>query len=130
MIAVDTSALMAIILEEPEAASCMKAIAFEPVVLISAGTLAEAFIVAGGRDLTDQMETLVGRLSLEVVSVSHDGARSAAAAHRKWGRGRHSAKLNFGDCFAYALAKDRNCPLLFIGQDFAQTDLEPVLKHN
>jgi len=60
---------------------------------------------------------------LDVVALDERGARLAVDAYRKWGRRNHPASLNFGDCFAYALAKERACPLLFIGNDFSQTDI-------
>lgn len=127
MIVVDTSALMAILLDEPEAAACISAIEAEADIAISAGTLAEALIVAGGRDLGAAMEALVDRLDVEIVPLGRPSARRVAAAYQLWGRGRHRARLNFGDCFAYALAHERACPLLFVGLDFAQTDIAPAV---
>lgn len=123
MIAVDTSALMAIILEEAVAAACSAALQEASGLVISAGTVAEALIVASGRNLGQQMTTLIEGLGFEVAPVSLDVARRVAAAHLRWGRGVHPAKLNFGDCFAYELASTRRCPLLFIGNDFSKTDL-------
>lgn len=127
MIAVDTSALMAILLNEPLADDCDAAVKADERVLISAGTLTEALIVAGGRGLRDQMQDLVYGLGFEVVPVDAAVARSAAAAHARWGRSAKTAGLNFGDCFAYDVAKQNRCPLLYVGRDFAKTDIKSVL---
>jgi ribonuclease VapC len=124
VIVVDTSALMAIVLGEPEADTCIAALAAAETILISAGTLAEAMIVAGRRGVANEIETLVGSLGLEVVPVTEAAAMHVADAYSHWGRGIHSAGLNFGDCFAYATAKDAPGPLLFVGDDFTRTDIE------
>lgn len=94
---------------------------------ISAGTLTEALIVAGGRRLGPEMDELLAGLAIEVVPVSAEAARRAADGHARWGRGNHRAALNFGDCFAYALAMEREAPLLFVGNDFSRTDVLPAL---
>ncbi len=127
MIAVDTSALMAIVLDEPAAAACRDVLEREGQVLISAGTLAEALIVAGRRGLSEAMTFLVSQFEFTVVDVTATEASRAAAAHARWGRGSHPAGLNFGDCFAYAVARRYDCPLLFIGNDFARTDVKTVI---
>lgn len=75
-----------------------------------------------------RFEDLVARLGIELVPVSVTQARKARIAHQSYGRGNHRAKLNYGDCFAYALANETGEPLLFKGLDFAQTDIEPALK--
>lgn len=124
MIAVDTSALMAIVLGEPASEACMQTLEAEGEVLISAGTLAEALIVAARRDVADEVDLLVGGLGFTVVPVSEPMARKVAQAYAQWGKGVHPAGLNFGDCFAYAVAQDHDCPLLFVGDDFARTDLQ------
>ncbi|HZF96553.1 MAG TPA: type II toxin-antitoxin system VapC family toxin [Allosphingosinicella sp.] len=67
------------------------------------------------------------RLDPEVVPLTEERARAAAEAYRTWGEGFHPAKLNFGDSFAYALAKEHDCPLLFIGNDFSKTDVKIAL---
>lgn len=128
MIAVDTSALMAIVLHEAEGAACKAALDTGDRILISAGTLTESLIVAGGRGLRDQMLDLVESVGLEVIPVTADTARRAAAAHARWGKGAKSAGLNFGDCFAYVAAKENDCPLLFVGRDFAKTDVKNARK--
>ncbi|KRB52209.1 MAG: type II toxin-antitoxin system VapC family toxin [Pseudomonadota bacterium] len=126
MIVVDTSALMAILLAEPEGDRCIKVLEAQPNVLISAGTLAEALIVACRRNIGGEMSALIDGLGFEVAPVSSSTSVKVAEAYARWGRGVHSASLNFGDCFAYALARETNFPLLFVGRDFAQTDVEQV----
>jgi ribonuclease VapC len=127
MIAVDTSALMAILLREPFAEECKAALGVDDNPLISAGTLTEALIVAGARGLRDEMWDLINQLHCEIVPVTADTARSVASAHARWGRGTRTAGLNFGDCFAYDVAKQNRCPLLYVGRDFAKTDVKSVL---
>lgn len=127
MIAVDTSALMAILADEPEADACADALDTNERLLISAATMAEALIVAGERDLGTDMAELIDRAGLEIVGVSPAAARRVAGAYAKWGKGVHPAALNFGDCFAYETAKSHGCPLLYVGGDFAQTDIASVL---
>lgn len=130
MIVVDTSALIAILLDEDRAMACMDAIDQAPRVIISAGTLTETLIVASGRGLRDRMARMIEDLDLEVAPVTAAGAQRVAAAYDVFGRGRHRARLNFGDCFAYEAAKSRGWPLLFVGDDFTHTDLESALPSN
>ena len=125
MIAVDTSALMAIVQGEPSSDAIIQILAAEGEVLISAGTVAEALVVAGRRNVADQMSALIEGLGATVTPVSSATARHVAGAYARWGKGVHPAGLNFGDCFAYALATERACPLLYVGGDFARTDLPP-----
>jgi ribonuclease VapC len=127
VIVVDTSALMAIVLQEGKGEVCRKAIEGETQVLISAGTVAEALIVARGRQAEGKMQRLIDELDFDVATVTPASARQVAAAYGQWGNGFHPAGLNFGDCFAYALAKEHSCPLLFVGGDFSKTDIEGVL---
>lgn len=127
MIAVDTSALMAILLDEPEADGCAAAFETEDRLLISAGTIAEALIVAGRRNIGEEMLRLIDGLGLEVVSITPASARRIAQTYRQWGKGAHPAALNFGDCFAYEVAKEHRCRLLFVGEDFTKTDIESAL---
>src|ERR1700679_857449 len=126
MIAVDTSAWMAIVLDAPEAAACAAALEAENDLLISAGTVAEALVVAARRNVREEMERLIDGLGFEVAAVTQASARRVAQVYASWGRGVHSAALNFGDCFAYAVAKERGCRLLFVGDDFRRTDIEAV----
>ena len=127
MIVVDTSALMAVVLGEPKAEACIVALEKEPALAISAGTVAEALIVAEHRNVQPELESLLDGLGFEVVPVSTAMARRVADAYARWGKGMHRAALNFGDCFAYALAKERGCRLLYVGADFAHTDVERVV---
>jgi ribonuclease VapC len=127
MLVIDTSALMAIILSEPSSAACMEALEVEETVVISAGTLAEAMIVAMRRDRADELERLVSGLGVNVAPVTEASARAAATAYARWGEGAHPAGLNLGDCFAYEAAKRLNCPLLYVGDDFAKTDVISAL---
>lgn len=127
MIAVDSSALLAVMLDEPEAGDCIEALANADRILISAGTLVETLIVAGRRDIGEETARLIEGLGLEIVSVTANAARGVAAAYERWGKGVHRAGLNMGDCFAYEVAKSHGCPLLCIGEDFARTDIEAAL---
>jgi ribonuclease VapC len=124
MMVVVTSALMAIVLNEAEADPCAAALEVEDDLLISAGTVAEALIVAARRNVGEEMERLIDGLGFEIVSVTPATARRIAQAYEKWGRGVHPAALNFGDCFAYEVAKEHRCRLLYVGDDFARTDIE------
>jgi len=128
MIVVDTSALMAIILREAEAEACIDALAGADGRLISAGTVAEALIASAGRDNLSQMMRIVDSPRLETVSLTPAAARQMGQIYLRWGKGHHPAGLNFGDCFAYQLASERNLPLLYIGQDFARTDIRSALQ--
>lgn len=127
MIAVDTSALIAVILGEPEADACIGVLEAESEIVISAGTVAEALIVAEHRNVVDEMARLIDGLGFDIVSVTAASARRIATAHRRWGRSVHPASLNFGDCFSYEVAKQHACPLLFVGNDFSKTDLVSAL---
>ena len=118
---------MAILLDEPEAAACVAACATDDRIVISAATVAEALIVAGRRGLDAEMTELIDGLGLEIANVSLATARQVADAYARWGKGVHPAGLNFGDCFAYAVAKTCDCPLLHVGADFARTDVASVL---
>lgn len=128
MIVVDTSALMAIVLNEPEAGDCIAALEADGDILISAGTVAEALIVAARRNVGAEMASLIDGLGFEIVTVTPASARRIAQAYEQWGKGMHPAALNFGDCFAYELAKEHACRLLYVGEDFSKTDIEGVLR--
>lgn len=126
---IDTSALIAILTREPDALSFAEAIERDPVRSISAGTLIECGIVvesrrgdAGGRDL----DALLHRIKAEIVPVDESQASLAREAFRTYGKGRHAASLNFGDCFSYALAVSRGDTLLYKGNDFSYTDVRSV----
>lgn len=127
MIAVDTSALMAVLLGEADADACASVLATADSLVISSGTLAEALIVAGRRNIGAEMLMLVDGLGFEVANVTPAAARRIALAYETWGRGVHPAGLNFGDCFAYEVAKENACPLLYVGDDFSRTDIQSAL---
>ncbi|WP_322517527.1 type II toxin-antitoxin system VapC family toxin [Rhodopseudomonas palustris] len=128
MIVVDTSALIAILFDEPQAEACARAIRADGDRLISAGTVTECLVVAARRNADGAMARLIHGAGFEIVSVTAASARRAGEAYKRWGKGRHPAGLNFGDCFAYALAQECACPLLFIGDDFSKTDIESALQ--
>lgn len=127
MIAVDTSALMCIVLREAEASTCMDLLSADDVPLISAATVAEALVVAEGRSVRAVMERLLDAVPFDIVPVTGARARRVAEAYRTWGKGRHPAGLNFGDCFAYEVAREHGCPLLYVGNDFARTDIRSAV---
>ena len=123
---VDTSALLAVFFEEPEAEDFAQAIAGAEVPRMSAANLLEAGIVADNQ--TDprtgrQLDALVANFRLRIEPVTEEQVLIARQAYLDFGRGNHPAGLNFGDCFAYALAKAAGAPLLFKGDDFARTDI-------
>ena len=126
---VDTSAIVAILADEPDGEAYARAIAEADSATMSVASYLELMIVALSRDLAGrtEVEELVADAAIELVAVTLEHARLAATAFEQYGRGRHPAKLNYGDCFAYALAKQRREPLLFKGDDFALTDLVPAL---
>jgi ribonuclease VapC len=126
LIVVDTSALMAVLLDEPEATACMDALSTAEALSISAGTIAEALIVADRRGCGQEMRRLIDGLGFNVSPVTPAAARLVAEAYGRWGKGINSAGLNFGDCFAYALANETASPLLYVGDDFSATDLQPT----
>jgi len=125
---IETSAIIAVLLNEANAGIARAIESCSPR-LLSAANLLEASIViesrkgeAGGREL----DLLIYRAAIEIVAVDQDQAEIARLAWRRFGKGRHPAGLNYGDCFAYALAKSRRLPLLFQGDDFSQTDITSV----
>jgi ribonuclease VapC len=123
---VDSSALIAIFLEEPDASLYVSAIVNDMKRFISAATLVESSVVAMTRRRPDPiaaLDTLIVRLGLEVVPVDREQALLARDGFRRFGKGRHPAGLNLGDCFSYALAKHLGEPLLFKGGDFGKTDV-------
>ena len=113
---IDTSALIAILRDEPEAAACARAIE-------------AAIVIDGSRDPVAgrRFDDLLREAQLVIEPVTESQARIAREAHRDFGRGSgHPARLNFGDCFAYALARATSRPLLFKGHDFSKTDVQPA----
>jgi ribonuclease VapC len=125
---IDSSALVAVVLAEPDAARYATAMAGNQPAdrLVAAPNLTEAMIVVESRqgpDASRDLQLLVAGVGIEVTPVDEQLALAAVAAWRRFGKGRHPAGLNFGDCFAYALAKQCDLPLLFKGEDFTQTDV-------
>ncbi len=128
---VDTSALLAVLLDEPGAAGLLEAIVDCPAPRISAANWLEVAMVVeehGGRLASLRLDEFMRTAGLEVAPVSVEQAAAARTAWRYFGRHKHSARLDFGDCFAYALAKTTGEALLFSGDDFARTDIEPALQ--
>jgi ribonuclease VapC len=126
---IDTSALIAMLNMEPESARLAVALETDGTRLVSAATVVEAGLViesrfgpAGGREL----DLLIAKAGLSIEPVTADQADAAREAWRRYGKGRHSASLNFGDCFSYALAKVTGEPLLFKGDDFTHTDISAI----
>lgn len=126
---VDASALVAILLDEPERAAYNAAIAESVIRLVSAATLVEASLVIENRKGANgraELDRFVLRARLDVVAFDARQADAARNGWRRFGKGRHPAALNLGDCFSYALAKCTGEPMLFKGTDFTLTDITPV----
>ena len=123
---VDSSVLVAILFNEPEAQDFLTLLMQSPASM-SAANYFEAGMVVDRKTLDEiprrAFDTLVETSALQIVDVTRNQADAARAAHRRFGKGNHPAQLNFGDCFAYALAKETGEPLLFKGNDFSQTDI-------
>lgn len=128
---VDSSAIVAILLAEPERQVLLEAIQQAPEVAMTAASYLEVGMVVDGRGnpvLSRQYDALLGALGIEVVDTTAEQARVVRAAHRDFGRGSgHPARLNFGDCLSYAAAVQDGVPLLFKGDDFIHTDVTPAL---
>ncbi|GJG85569.1 ribonuclease VapC [Gemmatimonadetes bacterium T265] len=123
---VDTSALVAYLLAEPERARLLGAMQEAPTLATSAVALVEASMVLLGRrgeDGARELDALLDGLGIVVAPATRATAVLARNAFDRYGKGRHPAALNFGDCFSYALAKERGEPLLFVGNDFSRTDV-------
>ena len=125
---IDTSAVLAILLQEPEAEALASAISDERIRIMSAVSFLETAIViearkgpAGGREL----DLLLHKARIEIVSFNSEQAEIARDAWLHFGKGRHPAALNMGDCCSYALSRSSGEPLLFIGADFPRTDVSP-----
>jgi ribonuclease VapC len=128
---VDTSAITAIILGEPEEAAFLTALVAAPAVRVSAATMVElGFVLMSRRGSAVELEitSLLTRLRVEVVSFDQVQAAAAWNGFRRFGKGRHRARLNLGDCFSYALAKTLGEPLLFKGDDFPHTDIVAAIQ--
>lgn len=130
-VVVDTSALICVLNEEADVLRVKSVLHAADAVYISAGTAFEASCVVRNErihDGTARLNQLLAILDPEYEVFDEEQLRAAGAAYLRYGRGsRHPAGLNMGDCFAYALAKTRNLPLLFKGDDFIHTDIVPAL---
>ena len=127
MIVIDSSALIAILRREPEADLFLQIIATAERCLLSAVSLLETSMVLAGRigDATSwtELDGLIARAGIQVVAQDAELAKAAREAFLRYGRGRHPAALNLGDCASSAIAEHHNLPLLFMGGDFSRTDL-------
>ena len=126
---VDPSALIAVLQDEPDREAIIECIQSADSICMSVVSFVEASIVIHHRNRIDgllDLDLLISKAGIELVSCDSNQAYVARSAFRIYGKGQHPAKLNFGDCFSYALAKTRNEPLLYKGQDFSQTDVESV----
>lgn len=125
---VDTSAIVAILRKEAEAVRCADLLANTERPRLSAASYLEAAVVIDGsrnQVTSQQLDDLIEEAELKIEPVTESQARIARKAYREFGRGSgHPAQLNFGDCFAYALAQEANEPLLFVGNDFTHTDVQ------
>ena len=129
---VDSSALVAVLRKETGARAILEAITDNSCAISAASFVEAAIVVDGKRDpvASRELDDFCADARIEIVAVDAQQARIAREAYRDFGKGSgHPAKLNFGDCFAYALAKARNEPLLFKGGDFEHTDVRPALPH-
>lgn len=127
---IDTSALLAILFDEPDGPNLLRRVVEAPMRLISSANALEAWIVADRHEnpaKAPALDALIDTLSIEIEPVTVHQARIAREAYNTYGKGNHPAGLNYGDCFAYALAKATSQPLLFKGSDFSRTDIEAVL---
>lgn len=129
---IDSSVIVAIIRGEPDAAAFEGSIVSAPVRLLSAATFVElSAVIDGSRDpvLSAALDQLLRTMRIEVVPFTVRQAQIAREAYQRFGRGSgHPARLNMGDCFSYALARDLGEPLLFKGRDFALTDIELIVE--
>jgi ribonuclease VapC len=126
-VVLDTSAIMAILTREPSADRLVRAVEADRTRLVSAATVVETSLVLLGRygEAGDvQLDRLLRGIGAEVVPVGEEQVTLARDAALRFGPGRHPAALDFGDCFSYALAVARGQPLLFVGDDFAKTDVD------
>ena len=125
MIALDSSALVAIVLGEPELERFSAIMTREPSVLCAASITESAIVLEArqGPDAVQELRVVLQHAAVQIHPVDDDLAWAAHVAFRRFGKGRHPAGLTFGDCFSYALAKNLGLPLLFKGNDFAQTDV-------
>jgi ribonuclease VapC len=128
---IDASALLAVVLAEPDAAQYARAIAASETRRIPSVTLFAAAMRVDARGdafAISRFDDFLKEFRIETVPFTPDHAREARRARLLYGKPHHPARLNFGDCLVYGVAKHEREPLLFKGDDFSQTDIEPVLK--
>jgi ribonuclease VapC len=128
-IVIDTSAIVAIAFAEGRGGDCLNAAIEAREILISAPTYGEALLVGLRNDGRDVIDSVLELIEPKLIDADEHACRQMIAAYTRWGKGVHRARLNVFDCFAYALAKERDLPLLFIGRDFSQTDIASVLSN-
>jgi ribonuclease VapC len=129
VIVVDTSIVIAIIKDEPEAATFVDILDESQMTIMSVVSYVEAHMVTNDRRLRTEaadVDNVLAAAGIEVVDVTRDQAGLAVSAFLAYGKGRNRARLNLADCFSYALAKSRGAPLLFKGDDFSRTDIVPA----
>jgi ribonuclease VapC len=127
---IDTSAVIAVVFDEDERNAFTEAIAANSELLISAASVFESCVVAAAKKSNPMaaglVDHMIADLQIQVVPFDSAAVTAAREAYFRFGKGNHPARLNLGDCFAYALAKSRGLPLLFKGDDFARTDIVPA----
>ena len=127
---VDASAILAVLFDEPEKAEFRDMLLMTPELAMSPVNYLEAAVRADDKRHPAkgaQLDALLAGFGIQIVAVTADQAKHAREAYQRYGKGKHEAKLNLGDCFAYALAKARGEPLLFKGDDFRLTDVEAAI---
>jgi ribonuclease VapC len=128
---IDTSAIVAMLQLEPEATRMLRLLSGRKDSVMSAGNYLECGIVVDGAkdpEASTALDALIRRLGIAIAPITEEHARLARQAYRDFGKGSgHPAKLNFGDCFAYALAMERGEPLLYKGEDFAKAGLKKLV---
>ena len=127
---IDSSALLALLQDEPEAAAFRVALEDDQTRLVSAATVLEASMVLDGRFgeiASRELDLFINQAGIEIIPVDKEQLAEARRAWRRFGRGRHPAGLNYGDLFSYALSRTTGEPLLFKGNDFTRTDITRVM---
>lgn len=130
MIVIDSSAALAVIMEEARANDVTNALLSDPIRVMSPANVLECVLRLAPKpaeDRSDRLDRFLATLSVSIPPIDENQLSLARAALLAYGKGRHPAGLNFGDCFAYALAKSSGGPLLFIGEDFRKTDIAAAL---
>lgn len=130
MIVIDSSAALAVIMEEARANDVTNALLSDPIRVMSPANVLECVLRLAPKpaeDRSDRLDRFLATLSVSIPPIDENQLSLARAAFLAYGKGRHPAGLNFGDCFAYALAKSSGGPLLFIGEDFRKTDIAAAL---